>query len=144
MTVSLRDHLAAVYVDNGGRLTPASVVNAARPKSSPLHAFFEWDDKVAGDKYRLHQASQLIRSVRMTVREGTDDEGPLRLRVWHSVDDGGGPTPAYKPLDEVAADPVMRQMVLQAAARDWQALRRRYQHLSEFLELVRGDLADVG
>lgn len=41
-------------------ITPASVLDAARSKSSPLHEFFEWDDKKAADKYRLMQASEMI------------------------------------------------------------------------------------
>lgn len=50
--------------DNGsGLLTPEEVVVAARPKKSPLHDQFEWNDKTAGHQHRLNQARKLISSV---------------------------------------------------------------------------------
>lgn len=50
-----------------GRLTPADVVADARDPASPLHGYFEWDDSVAGEKYREHQARALIRSVKVEI-----------------------------------------------------------------------------
>jgi len=55
-------------LERDGRLYPADVVNAARPKSSPLHRYFDWDDRSAAEKYRLDQARALIRSVQAEVR----------------------------------------------------------------------------
>ena len=51
---------------------PASVVvKAAKNKRSPLHSRFEWDDTKAGQEYRLIQARQLIRTVKLK-RPGSD------------------------------------------------------------------------
>lgn len=58
---------ALAALENGGRLTPASVVNAARDPSSPLHAHFEWDESKAAHAYRLDQARALIRSVQVVI-----------------------------------------------------------------------------
>lgn len=55
-----------------GRLTPDVVVKEARLKKSPIHAAFEWDDTLAGEKYRLHQARNIIRAVRVVTE---DDAG---------------------------------------------------------------------
>ena len=44
-------------------LTPVKIVAAAKPKSSPLHRAFTWDDSEAARKMREHEARQLIRSV---------------------------------------------------------------------------------
>jgi hypothetical protein len=52
---------------NAGDLTADAVVEAARPKDSPLHGFFEWDNRQAADSYRLTQARTLIRKVRIEV-----------------------------------------------------------------------------
>ena len=46
----------------GGRLTPDAVVADAKKRTSPLHGAFEWDDAVAGHKYRIEQARSLIQS----------------------------------------------------------------------------------
>lgn len=52
---------------NKGRLTPQNVVADARNRNSPLHDIFEWDDAKAADQYRLEQARELIRSVKIEV-----------------------------------------------------------------------------
>jgi hypothetical protein len=49
--------------ETGGDLTPEMVVTDAENEDSPLHRCFDWDDKKAGDKWRLHQARQLIGSI---------------------------------------------------------------------------------
>ena len=58
----------SLTLGNGGALTPAAVVDAARDPTSPLHASFEWDNTEAAHQYRLDQARTLIRSVRIDVR----------------------------------------------------------------------------
>lgn len=41
-------------------LTPENLVNANRAENAPLHNEFEWNNDVAADKYRLHQARHII------------------------------------------------------------------------------------
>lgn len=57
---------------NGGRLTPEQVLEAARPKRSPLHAYFEanhcWNMAEAARQHGLEVARQLIRSVTVEFR----------------------------------------------------------------------------
>ena len=52
---------------HGGHLTPEMVVDAARPKDSPIHGHFEWDSKKAAYAHWLYQARALIRSVHIEV-----------------------------------------------------------------------------
>lgn len=54
--------LHAIAQAHKGNLTANDVVKDARNRTSPLHAFFEWDDKKAGEKYRRIQANELITS----------------------------------------------------------------------------------
>ena len=46
-----------------GELTAKSVVDESRPEDAPLHSAFEWNDSVAGERYREQQARSLIRAV---------------------------------------------------------------------------------
>lgn len=48
-------------------ITTDLVLKAARDAKHPLHSFFEWDDTVAAEKYRQHQALQLIMASKMVV-----------------------------------------------------------------------------
>ena len=64
-----------------GGLKPKDVVKKARPKRSPIHKAFEWDDDVAGEKYRVHQARNLIRAVRVVVDDGSDEPMPQFVHI---------------------------------------------------------------
>lgn len=138
--MSLRDQLQRIH-DEHGELTAALVVEAARPKTSPLHNRFEWDNRAAGEQWRQHQAAELIRSVKVVFREATETEEAGTVRAYHAVRGPNGH--AYQPADKIAADPLTRRMVLADMEREWKALRRRYEHFSEFLDLVRDDIKDV-
>ena len=48
-----------------GTIRPAAVVDEARPEEAPLHPAFEWRDTVAAEQWREHQASTLIKVVRV-------------------------------------------------------------------------------
>jgi hypothetical protein len=135
--MSLRDQLQAIYSEYG-RLSPANVVEAARPSDHPLHDRFEWDDAIAGEAFRRDQAHQLIRSVRIS-RERDDDKPDINVRFYHAVQDPEGY--AYRPTDEVLADPLTTQMVLRDMRREWMALKARYEAFEEFRALVLSEMA---
>jgi len=58
-----------------GYLDPDVVVEEARDPESDLHPYFEWDDTLAGQAYRLAQAGDLIRRVKIEIK--TSDEQPM-------------------------------------------------------------------
>lgn len=48
----------------GEKYTPKDVLEKARGnEDSELHKCFEWDDAIAGEKYRLQQARDVIRMI---------------------------------------------------------------------------------
>ena len=53
--------------DRRGRLTPEQVVEAARDENSALHDCFEWDDSTAAEKYRIEQARDLLKRVKIEI-----------------------------------------------------------------------------
>lgn len=132
----MKDALSKIHAEHGA-LTPRLVVEAASAPSHPLHDRFEWDDAVAGHKYRLVQAQQLIRSVRVTEISG--DAGVTRVRAFLSVPTENGPS--YVPTDQVRQDPFLARLALQQYERRWRELHAEAGHLAEFLDLVRRDLA---
>lgn len=134
MTTALTDHLQAI-LDREGALTPLLVVEEARLPGHPLHSSFEWDDSIAGEKYRHVQARELIRSAVVVYRQ--PDGAPVRVRAFHSINRVDGPS--YVPIAEIAEDPMMRKVVLQGAEREWKTLLRKYSHLEEFMDTVRRD-----
>ena len=49
--------------------------------NSELHKCFEWDDTIAGEKYRLVQATQLISSISFVIQE----EPIKKQKVYYSI-----------------------------------------------------------
>lgn len=64
---AVRQRLEEIEKANGGILRPDDVVADAKSKSSPLHAFFEWDVRKAAAKHWIEQARELITSIRVVV-----------------------------------------------------------------------------
>lgn len=135
--MALRDELMAIYQKEGA-LTPELVVETARDPGHPLHDKFEWDDEVAGERYRLAQARTLIRTVKIRYVSNSSDDVSAPVRAWTSVKTPVGRV--YEPTQEVVADPLKAQLVLNDMKREWQAMLNRYRSFDQFWELVRADL----
>lgn len=76
-----------------GMLTPEIVVESAHSKNSPAHGAFTWDDSMAGQKYRLWEARQIIRSIRIMTVEGKDEPAYIHVRrveIQNDEEDGIG------------------------------------------------------
>lgn len=134
--MNLRDVLQSIY-DQHGELTPKLVVDEARDETHPLHTRFEWDDAVAGEKWRQEQAHELIRTVKIAY--AAPDGQQRDVRAFHAMRKANGFT--YEPVEKVAADEMSTAILLREAEREWRALHRKYQDLAEFLQMVRNDVA---
>lgn len=62
-----------------GEVSPARVVEDARPPEAPTHPFFEWDDRLAAEEYRRAQAGHYLASV-YVVPDGAES-APINVRV---------------------------------------------------------------
>lgn len=74
----LAETLEEIREENGGKLRPQDVVDAARAEKSPLHHYFDWDDTHAAEQHRLWQSRQLIKRVRIVIA----DDGLRRLKYF--------------------------------------------------------------
>lgn len=140
----LREQLETIYTTNG-KLTPRLVVEAARPKSSPLHStIFDRPVKDAAEAYYLERARELIGTFRVVYREATETEAPGTVRQWHAVRSEGADEYVYEPVEKVVHDPFTRQLVLRDMERQWQQLYQRYSMFEEFSRLILNDLEATG
>lgn len=117
-----------------GVLTCEAVLEAARPKNSPLHNYFTWEDSRAAERYRLIEAGKLIATVRIEytpkkaaqvvytpafIPTGTNSEGKRQ----------------YYPVEEVTRNEFLQQKALADARCEMEGTRARYSHLVDLLEL---------
>ena len=136
----LRSELTAIYRKRG-ELTPQSVLDEARPEGAPLHSRFEWDDAIAGEKYRIVQAQQLIRAVKI---EYTDSAGEKKwVRGFFPIRDmeDNSEKRGYSPTEEIAQDDISLRILLKQCEREIADLKRKYGHLAEFADLLRKAIA---
>lgn len=135
--MDLRSELEAIYQQHE-KLTPALVVEVAKPAEHPLHSRFQWDDSIAGAEYRKVQAAELIRSVRIVYATG--DEGQSKsVRRWVPPRAPDRPH-EYVPVEDALADDFTRQILLRELQRAIGGLRRQYGHLQEYDAILRQEL----
>lgn len=106
-----------------GAITPKNIVDYARDPKSPLHRFFEWDDSVAAEKYRLMQAGRLTRT--LLVFEVKKDGAKVPTRVYVSHEKKG--VRQYDELPEVLSDPISAQQFLDDMKRELDRVVRRFE-----------------
>jgi hypothetical protein len=148
--LTLQQSLSAVAESQGGELTPAAVLDYARPKASPIHDRFTWDNKLAGEKFRLIEAAMLIRSVRVSF-EQADGTPSAPVRAWINQRESYHETGVYVPIQRVLASPEASQELLNNARRDAESFRRKYatleaasrvvEAIGEFVGIERGEAA---
>lgn len=108
------DEVAQVYGEelerirtDHGKITTKIIVEESRSSSNVLHDCFEWDDSVAGEKWREQQANDIIRNVmEVVVVEGKE----TRQRSFFGVIDDK--EKIYVPLCDAVSVPGYRQQLL--------------------------------
>lgn len=81
-------------------LTAARVVEESRAESAVLHGEFEWNDIKAADKYREHQARNIINAITIKTVATSDDEIPATIRAFFNVSHDG----TYSGTVRIASD----------------------------------------
>jgi len=119
---TIGEELLALRSDDG-RINPAdAVVWAKRHTKSRLHSALEWDDAIAGERYRIWQVRALISTYVLDV--GTGD----RKFVSLSIDRQSG---GYRPLAEVIATPDLREVMVSDALAELERVQKRYERVTE-------------
>jgi hypothetical protein len=100
---------------------------AAHPKSA-LFASLEWDDRKAGNEYRLYQVRRLIK---ITILY--DDDKPAMFSLSIDRPDGGG----YRHLGDVLSSRQLSDVLLQDALSELDRIRQRYERVEALTSVWR-------
>lgn len=140
------ERLASISED--GTCSPGSLVEEARPESSPLHPLFEWDDSVAGELWRKQEARSVIKAV---VLKSPETEKPISapafLNVKKPASSEKKQSQGYVPLATVLSDEDLHRQALASALASVRSLQKRYEALSELSpvwEALDKVVADLG
>lgn len=146
--MSLRDELQELH-DRAGKVTPRLVVEHAREApGSELHRYLfgDFDDERAADVGRLYRARKLLARYRVVdnrapAGDGGERDVRERVRLFSAIPSPGGGF-EHHPTEQIVEDPQTRVLLLRQAEREWKALKARYGHLREFVDMVLGDLGE--
>lgn len=111
-----------------GEVTPDEVIKFARNNvDSELYKCFEWDDKVCGEKYRKFQASNILTSISVKIKE----EPVEKTRVYLSVKTELDNKRVFKNVKEVLKNDVEYQQVIDKCKKELDNCVEKYQKLLE-------------
>lgn len=135
--VAAHEAIETIRNKNGGVAEPEHIVKAAKAKSSPLHAAFDWDDSVAANEWRLNQARSMLRSIQIV----SDKPAEQPRRVFEvkrlPATENKPARNVYSRLEDIMADPEARAELLARALRELLSFRQRYRQLQELAVVMR-------
>ena len=114
-------------LERKGKLTAENLVDVSRPENAPLHKEFEWDDTVAGENWRHHQARNLINSL-IVIAPETNAE--VRKFFNIIVEDR-----KYESIEAILQEADKRHELLKNAINELKAFERKYSTLTELSEV---------
>ena len=118
-----------VYEEIGNEnVTPESVLEKARDKNTELHKCFEWDNKVAAEKYRFQQARQIIQFI-VTVPDKKEDEPKRVFQISTEKN-------TYQPITFFMKNEDEADALLKRAKNELRAFQQRYESIRSELEEI--------
>ena len=103
-------------------ITPKNVVDLARNENSKLHNDFEWDNEIAGEKYRLSQAREMIQLLAFEpIKENHEPTRVYQISSEKTV---------YKPVEIILKNVDEYQLLLKRALSELESFRKRYSTLN--------------
>lgn len=125
-------------VVHGGYAPDGSLVEVARDPQNFLHGDFEWNDTVAGEKYRLMTEKNMKRNLMFVSHSPIPDTPPKTIRVLQrtTIETPQGTQKVWMSTVDMMADPEGREKILRAAKRELDSFVRKYEDLSELADIL--------
>jgi hypothetical protein len=110
---------------------PKEIVDLARPKNSPIHKFFDWNDSTAAEKYRRKQAGKLVAHLYVKIEDSD-------VKAYESVRFSANKS--YMATDQIFNDEELWKQVVETAKREllyWEAKYTLYRkHLPKIFSAI--------
>ena len=111
-----------------GEITPDEVLNFARNNpESETYKCFEWDDKIAGEKWRKRQAGEILISISLKVKENPVEKQRVYVNVKTALDDKR----TFKNIKEVLKNDDEYQQLIDRAKTEFISCKEKYETLLE-------------
>ena len=110
-------------LEKDGRLNAQTLVDVNRPEDAPLHSCFEWNDVLAAEEWREHQARNIINSITVVTMPGQEP-----VRAYFNIHTK---LPNYESVQAIVQQEDKYQLLLEMAKKELSAFTRKYKQLSE-------------
>lgn len=117
-------------IEGREELTREAVVEYAKNKNSELHKCFEWDDKIASEKYRLFQATNILTSISIVYEE----EPKRATRMFVNIRNDNNER-KYKNIISVLENDDEYKQLLDKAEKDFVSYKDKYQNMIQLNDL---------
>ena len=112
--------------DSEQGLSPATLLEASRDPSAPLHNEFIWDNDEAAERYRLSQARSIIQNIVISVKRMDGSE--VKDRQFVSAPGGKG---QYVSLQSALGKEEWTAHLLKQAEDELRSFEAKYRRLNE-------------
>lgn len=116
-----------------GEVTPENLVELARDEKNILHDEFEWDDSIAGEKYRIQQARQMIANIRVNYIQSDDETEKKPIQAFVSLVKN---QPREK-IEVVVNNADKYGLLLNKAYAELNSIKNKYATLTEIQEILK-------
>lgn len=113
----------------GDAFSPEQIVEAAREENTELHKCFTWNDTVAAESWRRHQARMLV--AQLVIKTETTDREPVAVRVIAST----ATRNEYKPVVKLIEAEQDYADLLARAINELKAFQQKYKAITELREI---------
>lgn len=113
----------------GDSFSPEQIVEAAKDENSELHKCFTWDDTIAAENWRKHQARMIV--AQLVIRTETSDNEPVAVRVISSTTRRN----EYKPVVKLLKVEQDYTDLLARAINELKAFQQKYKMIKELREI---------
>jgi hypothetical protein len=115
--------------DPPSTVPPRAIVDEARPRRSPIHQMFDWDDARAGEKFRAMQARKYVAQLEIVIVEVKGTRA-VSTRGFFSVHDGS--SRGYVPRHRILGDRDLKLQVIATARRELEIYINKYMGILSF------------
>lgn len=119
----------------GETVRPSDVVELARDENTALHSLFTWDDSVAAERYREHEAGCILRNIVIVNKDKTEDDKD-KVVVVRAIMSTNERTKEYTTVQRIVTNKDSYTRLLAAALAELTAFKKKYETLSGDLEVV--------
>lgn len=114
----------------GDDVSAEQIVEFARNPETELHKSFTWDNDIAAEKWRTHEARQILCNLVIKKIDSKEGNKSTPIRLFHKTDIGH-----YKPISLILKNEDEYQSLLRQCEEALKSLKRKYSSLSEYDEI---------